>query len=212
MNGQWMARRTKQEAQATHERLLDMAELEFQRRGVSRTSLTEIARAAGVTRGAVYWHFQNKADLFDAMMKRVTLPLEAEINRSADPTLDDPLAQIRGSFLNALQKTVDDPQAQRVFEIALHKVEYADELEAVRDRRLNGLRIRLARIEEGLQRAIKLGALPSPVQAQAAALGLHSLIDGLLQNWLLDPGGFDLVRAGRLAIDTYIRGLQATAS
>ncbi|MBY0439824.1 MAG: TetR family transcriptional regulator, partial [Burkholderiales bacterium] len=57
-----MPRRTKDAARATHARILDMAEIEFQRRGVSRTSLTDIARAAGVTRGAVYWHFRDKAD------------------------------------------------------------------------------------------------------------------------------------------------------
>ena len=66
-----MARRTKEEAQATRDRILDAAELEFQRHGVSRTSLQAIARAAGVTRGAIYWHFKNKPDLFKAMLKRL---------------------------------------------------------------------------------------------------------------------------------------------
>ena len=79
-----MVRRTKEEAQRTRERILDTAEREFQRRGVSRTSLEEMARAAGVTRGAIYWHFKDKADLFNAMMKRVTLPLESEILRSGE--------------------------------------------------------------------------------------------------------------------------------
>ena len=88
-----MARRTKEDAQRTRDRILDMAEREFLRRGVSRTSLEQIASAAGVTRGAVYWHFRNKADLFNAMMNRVTLPLEAEILRSGERTLDDPVAR-----------------------------------------------------------------------------------------------------------------------
>ncbi|MBC7779509.1 MAG: TetR family transcriptional regulator [Proteobacteria bacterium] len=207
-----MSRRTKKDAQITRERILDMAEVEFHRRGVSRTSLLDIARAAGVTRGAVYWHFQDKADLFNAMMNRVTLPLEHEINRSGDPTLDDPLAQIRSSFLAALRSTVTDPQARRVFEIALHKVEYVDELQAVRDRRLNGLRGRVLQIERGLRRAGKVGALSSGVPARAAAIGLHSLIDGLIQNWMLDPESFDLRRVGQQTIDAYLRGLREPAT
>ena len=52
-----MARRTKQDAQATREALLDAAEHVFEQRGVARTSLNHIAEAAGLTRGAVYWHF-----------------------------------------------------------------------------------------------------------------------------------------------------------
>ena len=71
-----MARRTKSEAAITREQLLDAAERVFRERGVTRTSLAEVAAAAGVTRGAVYWHFRDKADLFDAMCERATLPLE----------------------------------------------------------------------------------------------------------------------------------------
>jgi TetR/AcrR family acrAB operon transcriptional repressor len=205
-------RRTKEDALATQARILDMAEIEFQRRGVSRTSLLDIARAAGVTRGAVYWHFRDKADLFNAMMNRVTLPLEEEINRSADPALADPLAHVRESFLAALRKTVTDPQARRVFEIALHKVEYVDELQAVRERRLNGLRGRVGHVERGLRRAQRLGQLSTDVGAHAAALGLHSLVDGLIQNWMLDPDAFDLVRTGQQVINAYFAGLQVPAA
>ena len=50
--------------------------------GVTRTSLAEVATAAGMTRGAVYWHFKDKADLFRAMCDRATLPLEANFERA----------------------------------------------------------------------------------------------------------------------------------
>ena len=69
-----MARRTKEDAAATRELLLDAAEREFCERGASRTSLAEVASAAGVTRGAVYWHFRDKSDLFSAMCARAKLP------------------------------------------------------------------------------------------------------------------------------------------
>jgi TetR/AcrR family acrAB operon transcriptional repressor len=72
-----VARRTKEEALATRNRLLDAAELLFQAQGVSQTTLQQIAQQAGATRGAIYWHFKDKADLFNAMMERVILPLEA---------------------------------------------------------------------------------------------------------------------------------------
>ena len=58
-----MVRRTKADAEATRLSLLDAAEQLFQARGVSRTSLNDIATAAGTTRGAIYWHFKDKADL-----------------------------------------------------------------------------------------------------------------------------------------------------
>src|SRR5215468_10863238 len=70
---QYMVRRTKEEALETRNRILDAAERIFEKRGVSRTSLQDIAEAAGVTRGAIYWHFKGKDELFAAMMERATM-------------------------------------------------------------------------------------------------------------------------------------------
>ena len=145
-----MARRTKEEAQATRNRILDTAEMVFQRRGVSRTTLQEVAEAAGVTRGAIYWHFRDKAELFNAMMERVILPLEQQALHGPAP--DDPLEGLRRSFVDAMRRAVSDAQVRRVFEIASHKVEYVDELEAVRDRRLASREVWVAHSERSLRR------------------------------------------------------------
>ena len=202
-----MARRTKQEAAETRDRILDTAELVFQAHGVSRTSLHEIATAAGVTRGAIYWHFRDKADLFNAMMERATLPLEAAVKKSDDPAHGMPLEQVRRSFLEALRQAVDDPQVRRVFEIATHKVEYVGELQAVRDRHLRVRNECLAHVTRGLDLAAERGHVSGRIPARAAAIGLHALIDGLIQNWMLDQGAFDLVRAGEQILDSYLAGL-----
>ena len=202
-----MVRRTKDEAEQTRHRILDAAENEFQQHGVSRTSLNDIAQAAGVTRGAIYWHFDDKADLFNAMMERVTLPIEAAVKRSDDAQAADPIAQVREAFTEALRKTMNDPQVRRVFEIATHKVEYVDELRAVRDRHLAVRNGCLEHVTRGLLLAARRGQIGRQVPARAAALGLHALIDGLIQNWMLDPEAFDLVRVGRQVLDAYLAGL-----
>lgn len=206
-----MVRRTKEEAQATRKLILDTAEVVFHERGVSRTSLQEIAQAAGLTRGAIYWHFKDKADLFNAMMERVTLPLEETAHRSGDDTLEDPIAYMRANFLQALRLTANDPQVRRVFGIAVHKVEYVGDLQAVRDRHV---RIRdecLSHAQRGVTRAVRRGLLPKRIPARSAALGLHALVDGLIQNWLLDPDAFDLVKTGQQVLDAYLDGLGVRA-
>ena len=55
-------RKTKQEALQTRNNLLEAALIVFYDRGVAQASLDEIAKTAGVTRGALYWHFKNKED------------------------------------------------------------------------------------------------------------------------------------------------------
>jgi len=201
-----MARRTKEEAQATRSHILDTAERVFEERGVSGTSLNEIAKAAGLTRGAIYWHFQNKADLFNAMMERATLPLEqADVAGFKDP--DTTPAQICAGFVDVLRRVVRDPQLRRVFDIATHKVEYVGEMDAVRQRHLEWRNECVADIERALKRAKRGGALPASVAPRGAALGLLALFDGLLMSWMLEGGSFDLPRAGVQAFDIYLAGL-----
>ncbi len=202
-----MVRRTKEEAQATRNLILDTAEVVFHERGVSRSTLNDIAQAAGLTRGAIYWHFKDKADLFNAMMERVILPLEEAALRSDDAAVDDPLAYMRSNFTHALRLTVNDPQVRRVFEIATHKVEYVEETQAVRDRHLATRDECLLHAQRGITLAMKRGLLPKRIPARTAALGLHALIDGLIQNWMLDPEAFDLVKVGQQVLDTYLAGL-----
>lgn len=110
-----MARCTKEEAQATRHRLLDAAEHVFSAKGVSRTSLNDIAATAGVTRGAIYWHFKNKTDLFHAMMERITLPMEDALHQIGVTDLADPLDELQRAFFGChAQDRVRRPNAPGV--------------------------------------------------------------------------------------------------
>jgi TetR/AcrR family acrAB operon transcriptional repressor len=200
-----MVRRTKEEALATRSSLLDAAERLFQAKGVSGTSLNDIAVEAGTSRGAIYWHFKDKADLFNAMMARVTLPLEAAFQESGAG--EDPLPGMRDCMLRALRSTANDAQTRRVFEVATLKVEYVDEMGAVRSRHVAIRQQFLDQMQKALRTSARMRGLKLTVPAAAAAHGLHALLDGLIQNWLLDPAAFDLVRTGEQSVDCYLGGL-----
>jgi TetR/AcrR family acrAB operon transcriptional repressor len=201
-----MVRRTKEEALATRHRLLDAAEVLFQAQGVSQTTLQQIAQEAGATRGAIYWHFKDKADLFNAMMERVTLPLEAA-NRAATAAGEEPLATVERSLIDALRLVTTDPQVRRVFEVATHKVEYTDEMHSVRERHLSARNECVVDFERALRLAARREQIKLPIPVGTAAQGMHSLISGLIQDWLLDPEAFELVTTGRRAFHVYLSGL-----
>ena len=202
-----MVRRTKAQALETRGHILDAAEHLFQARGVSRTTLQDIANGAGVTRGAVYWHFRNKAELFNSMMDRVSLPMLDAQDRAPAGGADDALTHLRTSLLDALRLSSTDPRTRRVFEIATQKVEYVDELLAVRDWRVACRERCLEQIRGDLRRARRRGGTALAAPGRSASIGLHALIDGLIQNWLLDPQAFDLLKVGRQALDVYLAGL-----
>ena len=208
-----MARRTKEDALLTRNKLLDAAEYLFQSQGVSRTSLQDIAQRAGATRGAVYWHFTDKADLFNAMIERVSLPLEAAFfdDENLHPNLSsinvDALAKLRRATVEALDRIVNDAQTRRVFEVATQKVEYVDELRIVRERHLAIRQNFVIHCEQSIESAAQRAGVPLPIHAASAARGFHALIDGLIQNWLLDQNAFDLLDVGQRAMNTYLKGL-----
>jgi TetR/AcrR family acrAB operon transcriptional repressor len=202
-----MARRSKEDALATRNALLDAAEHVFLAQGVAGTSLNDIALAAGTTRGAIYWHFKDKADLFNAMMDRVAMPLQnamAIVDRSPG---NDPLPGMKKAMRQAFRQTVVDPQTRRVFEVATQKVEYVDSLCAVRERHL---RIRNEWVEQ-LRHVLRMSAAAREVRlalpASTAAHGLQALVDGVIHNWLLDTDAYDLESLGMKAVEVYLRGL-----
>lgn len=202
-----MARRTKADAQATRSGLLDAAEHLFQSRGVARTSLNDIALEAGTTRGAIYWHFKDKASLFIAMMERVTLPLEKTLALVDAQHTHDPVAHLRHALVQALRLIASDEQVQRVLLIATHKVEYTEELCAVQQRHLNSQKAVLQHIHTALATAFSMQDKAPPVPLETAAGGLQMLVEGLLHQWLLTPEAFALVDTGVNALDVYLAGL-----
>lgn len=206
-----MARCTKEEAFATHEQLLDAAERVFYEQGVSRTSLQAIAEAAGVSRGAIYWHFKNKADLFSAMMARITLPMETTLQCIGADDGRDPLEALQHAIVDAMQKIASDERTRRVFEVATLKVEYVDELLAVKVRQLQTQTEAVQRMSLSLQDASARRAVVLPISPLTAAQGLHALVVGLIHTWLLAPQAFALVTVAEVSIRAYLTGLGLTA-
>lgn len=202
-----MTRCTKEEALQTRDSLLDAAEVVFDARGVLGASLQEVAETAGVTRGAIYWHFQDKVDLFNAMMDRAILPFEQHWLVASPDDATDPLRRLHDVLCDILRRTATDARLQRVLGISTQKVEYVGELNGIRERHLRVRDQALRRIEVLLRLAAKAGDLAPGVAPKGAARALHALVDGLIGNWMLDQKAFDLRRVGRTAIDQLLMGL-----
>lgn len=204
-----MVRKTKEDALATRDSILDAAEQLFVVHGISRTTLQHIATAAGLTRGAIYWHFEDKAALFNALMERAKMPLESALQllEKEDPT--DPLGDMREYIVCVFRLTVDDLRARRAFEIATLKMELVEEMNAVRRRRAEMTGLWMQKLEGRVRIGIEHGLLKPDVDPRVVALGLFALLDGVLRAWLLDPQSFDLVKVGGQIIDTHLEGLRA---
>ncbi|MCT4710617.1 multidrug efflux transporter transcriptional repressor AcrR [Enterobacteriaceae bacterium H11S18] len=187
-----MARKTKQQALETRQHILDVAIRLFSQQGVSATSLADIAKAAGVTRGAIYWHFKNKSDLFNeiwALTESSIGDLETEYQAKFP---DDPLSVVRELLIYILQSTVTEERRRLMTEIVFHKCEFVGEMAVLQQARRVLYMEGNERIEISLQRCIDAGALPVDLRLSHAVVLLRSYITGLIENWLVAPDSFDL--------------------
>ena len=196
-----MVRRTKEEAQETRSQILEAAQKAFYDRGVARTTLADIATLAGVTRGAIYWHFNNKAELVQAMLDSLHEPLEELARASEDEAELDPLGCMRQLLIQLFQQIATDPKTRRLNEILFHKCEFTDEMCDMRRQRKTASVDCNLRIETSLRNAINRQQLPAGLDTVRGAIALHAYIDGIIGQWLLIPESFDLGQEAERWVD-----------
>lgn len=202
-----MARRTKAEAESTRAAILDAAEVMFYQHGVSRTTLEKIAAAANVTRGAIYWHFQNKADLFNAMLERVRLPFQHMLDAVDANPAEHPIQQVRDLLVNGLNLIASSEQHRRVLTIVFHRCEYIDELNPAVTKQDELDEQAIAVMERAFDRAASASLLRQGLCPRLAALSLHTYVGGIISQYLLKPQQFDLQQHAAAMIDTMLLGL-----
>ena len=192
-------RRTKQEARQTREAILDAAEALFFDRGVASTTLTQIAEAAGLTRGAIYWHFDNKLALFLALQERARLPQEEFFDEHEDDSprsLDDLFA----NTLEALRFLKENDRARRVLTILLFRCEYVGEMQPAMIRRTDAdqaMQRCLVRIFESVRGC---GGLRAELEPREAATAYVCAVSGVISEWLRSDFGFDIEVVGRRVV------------
>lgn len=196
-----MVRRTKEDAEATRSQIIDAAELCFYKKGLSRTSLADIASEAGVTRGAIYWHFQDKADLLEALLERAHMPLQALSDAGRDEREPDPLGKLRALLTQLFRLLATDPRVRRINEILAHKCEYTDDMCNLRKRICRFREEVDQKLESTLRNAVARKQLSPETDVVLASRCLHGFVSGIVDQWLLSPGGLDLAAAAEQLAD-----------
>lgn len=108
-----MTQRSKSVNPDREQRILDAASRLIVQYGYDKTTVSDIAEAAGISKGAVYLHFESKETLFDALVKR-------EFWRYADAYMkrldaDPQGGTIAGIYKNTLYTMQDSPLMQALF-------------------------------------------------------------------------------------------------
>ncbi|MEL2243894.1 acrEF/envCD operon transcriptional regulator [Leclercia adecarboxylata] len=195
-----MARKTKAEAQKTRQLLIEAAIEQFAARGVASTTLTDIADAACLTRGAVYWHFTSKAEIFNAIWQEQR-PLREIIHaRLSQVEQSDPLLILREQFVTALQYIARDRRQRALLQILYHKCEFDRGMileSQIRER----IGFNYENVREMLQQCIILGSVSAEINIDTTLIVFHGFFSGLIKNWLMNPERVDLYQQAPELVD-----------
>ena len=200
-------KRTKEEAAVTRATVLKAALSVFSAKGYAAATLDDVAKAAKVTRGAIYWHFKSKADLYNTLTQELSTR-GATVVQQAIAEGGTLLEILRRVFVRQCALIEDDREARAVMELALFKTGLDPELQAGRKKQLEVGNALVEGIASAMQQGIAQGDLREDMDPVDMARAFIAFENGAIQLWLASPKAFSLKASAESFADILIAGLQ----
>jgi TetR/AcrR family transcriptional regulator, acrAB operon repressor len=200
-------RKTKKEAAITRKKILNVALSVFSIRGYSTSTLEDIAREAGVTRGAIYWHFKGKAEIYNSLLHEFSERIQF-ITQQAISEGGTFKQLLRRVFVRLLTIIEDDNDLRATIEITLFKTAMNPELEPSRKEQLESSRTLINGITNTMQQGIDAGELRNDLDPSDMARSFLALQNGIMYQWLADPGYFSLRNTATALAEVLITGIE----
>jgi len=200
-------RRTKEEAAVTRTTVLKAALSVFSAKGYAAATLDDVATTAKVTRGAIYWHFKGKADLYNTLIQEVS-ERGASITQQAIAEGGTLINILRRVFVRQCELIEDDKEARAVMELALFKTGVDRELQAGRKKQIDAGNALITGIADAMKMGVSQGILRNDLDPTDMARAFIAFENGAIQMWLASPKSFSLKESAESFADVLIKGLQ----
>ena len=201
-----MAKKTKADALKTRQHLIETAIVQFALRGVGNTTLNDIADAANVTRGAIYWHFENKIQLFNELWLQQPPLRDLIQDRLIGRWGNNPLQRLREKLVVGLQYIAEIPRQQALMQILYHKCEFNSDMiseQEIRDK----IGLSHQSIRKSLQECMDENLIASSLDFDVIIIILHGSFSGIIKNWLMNPASYDLYGQAPVLVDNVLKML-----
>lgn len=204
-----MVRKTKEEALETRNSILIAASEIFIEKGVSNASLEMIAERAGVTRGAIYWHFKNKVDIFEALHEQLHESLHGMVLQDLEKDHPLPLQQLEELCVALLRDLHHNEHKKRILKIFMLKCDYSGDMEPI----LTEQSARKCQNKElfarYFDRAVEKGYLHKDTNTSMLTVSLFCYFTGIVYEHLRNPELFDLEKDAPMLMHQLFAGLAA---
>ena len=186
-----MARKTKEDAENTRAMILNSALNCFYEKGFSRTGFEDIARPIGLTKGAVYWHFKNKADVLAALIRQKVEVGHREIGEEFSHP--DSIDGLRLFFLREAEYIESNPNLQKFLFFSMFQVEWSDNsFKQVTDELGEISDYHFKTVKEALTSAQKRGEIAPDINVDTVALIIVSAWRGMVNTYISKDMNFSL--------------------
>ncbi len=198
-------KKTTIEAEKTKVSILDSGAKVFAKMGYERATLEAIGRMANLTRGAIYWHFEDKRDLFERIFDRENIRLEKMIE-SVLSINAPPFVKLRGLLEAVVDNFFDNETFRDFIELTWYKLG-ADQFGRVMNSKTAFVQNFLALMERLLGESCESGEIRSGINARQTAYHLSCLINGFYRLYHVAPDwGRDKARI-KLTFQSYLDSL-----
>jgi TetR/AcrR family acrAB operon transcriptional repressor len=203
----YSVKRTKEEAAVTRATVLKAASSVFSKKGYAAATLDDVAKTAKVTRGAIYWHFKGKADLYNTLVEEMSARGASVVEQAVAEggTLIDILRRV---FISQCVLIEEDKEAQAVMELALFKTGLDPDLQAGRRKQIEAGNALIAGIADAMKMGISQGILRDDMDPTDMARAFIAFENGAIQQWLASPKSFSLKKSAEPFAESLIKGLQ----
>jgi TetR/AcrR family acrAB operon transcriptional repressor len=200
-------RKTKEDAEITREKLLDAGLKVFSKKGYVSTTLDDIAREAGVTRGAVYWHFKNgKPELFEALINERSRGAQ-EIANAIVAEGGTPLHMLERILVRMMEYLEEDDDFRAVQELTILRTEVVPELEHSMREKFQLQRQSIDSFADLIRQGQEAGEIRPDVDPEIAAIAAIGLMDGVIVMWMMDRSLFSIKAIARPVVETFLKGM-----
>ena len=199
-------RRTKAKSEATRQTILSAALDEMVGIGYAETTLEGIAARAGVTRGAIYWHFSGKEELYNELLGRLQGRLDGFFE-AALTGQQSPFAKVQALTRDIIRNFYENTEFNKFIELTwVSSSNHPSEKDLNTRKNTNSRFIDL--VESLLQEAQTLGEVSSGPSARLLALQLDCLINGLYRLFFMLDSDLKSFQSGWALFETWFDSIQ----
>ncbi len=197
---------TKGKSAEKYHRILEAAVKVFARQGFHHSTVSQIAKEAGVADGTIYLYFKNKDDILVQFFKYKAKEAFSLFREEVDHA-DNAIDKLRSLVRRHLEEFQSDRDMAVVYQAAIHQ-----NIDLVGDQMKEMWKMYLDMVSEIVEKGQEEGSIRKDLYMGLVKRFILGAVDSAINNWLHSGGKYDLVSMNDPLIDLFIRGIGKVTS